>query len=267
MTILECVSVEGQVVPPSFVLQKGTKLNLRGKIDPEEFSSCITSYFNLRLLITLSVYFSESGWTDTYNCEQWIKEVFIPFTVKHMVDTTILIVLYMDGHDTHKKPEIMRAVYHVLEEQNIEVIIACFPSKTTHKCQPLDVGIFSHVKSKWQGVAMGVFWKGEPINQHSIIPLYVQGTRVAFTKEIITSAFEKTGLHLVDRTVFKKEDFAPFLMMSHPPIRMCHLMLRMKMMRAMETRMKTREVILVWMRINQVFPMMGTRQCINAIFR
>ncbi|KLO16423.1 hypothetical protein SCHPADRAFT_823234, partial [Schizopora paradoxa] len=134
VTILECVSAAGEVVPPSFVLKHGITPNLIGKIDEDEYAAC---------------YFSDSGWTDTLNCEQWISRNFIPFAIKHMVDSEKPIVLFMDGQETHEKPPILRAVYKVLKEQDIEIIIFCFPSKTTHKTQPLDVGIFSHVQKKW----------------------------------------------------------------------------------------------------------------------
>ncbi|KAF8148035.1 hypothetical protein B0H34DRAFT_679959 [Crassisporium funariophilum] len=47
------------------------------------------------------------------------------------------------------------------------------------------------------------------INRFTVIPAYVWGTRAAMTKELITKAFEHTGLYPVRCTVFSKEDFAP----------------------------------------------------------
>ena len=61
--------------------------------------------------IELSIYFSESGWTDTYNCERWMDEVFIPYAKTRRVDPNKPILLTMDGHDTHEKPEIQRVIY------------------------------------------------------------------------------------------------------------------------------------------------------------
>ena len=41
-----------------------------------------------------------------YNCEQWLEEVFIPFAKKNHVDSMKPIVLAMDGHGMHEKPEL-----------------------------------------------------------------------------------------------------------------------------------------------------------------
>ena len=161
-------------------------------------------------MITIySLYFSDSGWTDTYNCERWIRDIFIPFAKQCRVDNTKPIVLTMDGHDTHEKPEIQRAIYDCLDNEDLEIVILCFPSKTTHKCQPLDVLVFSAVERRWQEICADYLEKGKPMNRHTVIPAYIQGTWEVMTKELIAKAFEKTGLHPVNRQVFTEEDFAP----------------------------------------------------------
>jgi hypothetical protein len=159
--------------------------------------------------IESSIYFSESGWTDTYNCERWIDEVFIPYAKKQRVDPDKPILLAMDGHDTHEKPQIQRVIYKQLDDENLEIIILCFPSKTTHKCQPLDVVVFASVERGWQEVCDICVKEGKPINCFTLIPEYIRGTRGAMTKELIMKAFERTGLYPVNRTVFQPEDFAP----------------------------------------------------------
>src|SRR6266704_6813228 len=193
VTILECISAAGDVVPPSFCLQTGATPDLRNLGDNEWGS----------------IYFSESGWTDTYNCERWIEEVFIPFAKQHCVDNSKPIVLTMDGHDTHEKPEVKCVIYKYLDEENIEIIIFCFPSKCTHKCQPLDVVVFSGIDHKWRGICDSYLQQNKPINHFTVIPAYVQSTCEVFTKELIAKAFKKTGLYPVDRTVFQPQDFAP----------------------------------------------------------
>ena len=155
------------------------------------------------------MYFSESGWTDAYNCERWLEEVFIPFAKKNRVDSTKPIVLAMDGHDTHEKPELQRIIYKHLDEENLEIVVFCFPSKCTHKCQPLDVVVFSSIEHKWQEVCSCCIKKKTPINRFTVIPEYVQGTQGAMSVDLIAKAFEKTGIYPVTRTVFTNKDFAP----------------------------------------------------------
>ena len=48
-----------------------------------------------------------------------------------------------------------------------------------------------------------------PMNRLTVIPAYIQSTRDVMTKELIKKAFEKTGLHPVNRQIFAEEDFAP----------------------------------------------------------
>jgi hypothetical protein len=150
----------------------------------------------------------ESGWTDTYNCEHWIDEVFIPFVKKHCVDDTKPIVLIMGGHNTHETLELQHVVYKQLDEEDLEIIIVCFPSKYTHKCQPLDVVVFLGVEHKWQGVCDRHLQAGIPINCITVIPAYIHGTQGAMIKELIAKAFKKTSLYLVNHTVFQPQDFS-----------------------------------------------------------
>ena len=39
---------------------------------------------------------------------------------------------------------------------NYNVVITCSPSKTIHKMQPLDVGVFSAVDQKWYVLVKGL---------------------------------------------------------------------------------------------------------------
>ena len=65
--------------------------------------------------------------------------MFVPFATAHCVANKP-IVLTLDGHDSHETP----AMQHVAFENNI--ILFCFPSKTTHKLQPLNVLVVSPVQ-------------------------------------------------------------------------------------------------------------------------
>ena len=156
-----------------------------------------------------SLYTSVSGWTDLTNCISWVQSVFVPFARARHVDNAIPIVLTLDGHDTHEQHELKRVLYEFLDQEDLEIIIFCFPSKTTHKCQPLDVLVFSAVERRWQAACADHATKGIPINRFTVIPTYIQATRSAITPHLIAKAFEKTGLYPVNRSIFTPEDFAP----------------------------------------------------------
>jgi hypothetical protein len=156
-----------------------------------------------------SIYTSVSGWTDLTNCISWVQSVFIPFARARRVDNAIPIVLTLDGHDTHKQHELKRALYEFLDREDLEIIVFYFPSKMTHKCQSLNMLVFSVVECRWQAACVDHATKGIPINRFTVIPTYIQATRSAITPHLIAKAFEKTGLYPVNRSVFTPEDFAP----------------------------------------------------------
>jgi len=125
------------------------------------------------------------------------------------VDHTKPIILAVDGHSTHEHLEVKRVIYKFLDDEDIEIRTLCFPSKTTHKTQPLDVQVFASVDRKWQDVCAENAAKGIQLDQHSVIPMYIQATREVFTEKLIKSAFKKAGLYPVNRDIFTPEDFAP----------------------------------------------------------
>ena len=89
----------------------------------------------------------ESGWTDQLFVAEWIASIFILAAQDAAVDVKKPILLFMDGHDSHESLEIKAAVYK--NRGNINIIVIGFPSKTTHKCQMLDVTIFAHTQKHW----------------------------------------------------------------------------------------------------------------------
>jgi DDE superfamily endonuclease len=90
--------------------------------------------------------------------------VFAPFAKVHHIDDTKPIVLTMDGHDTHENPHLKHAVYDLQDTEGLHIKVICFPSKTTHKCQLLDVLVFSVMERRWQAVCKEYLRQCIPIN-------------------------------------------------------------------------------------------------------
>ena len=89
---------------------------------------------------------SPSGCTDNEICQEWLEQKFMPFTCSKCVDESKPIVLILDGHESHENWELQRKIYAF---SDCKVVVFCFPSKMTHKLQPLDVIVFSPVGCKW----------------------------------------------------------------------------------------------------------------------
>lgn len=113
----------------------------------------------------------------------------------------------MDGHETHEAHPIRRIIFEKMDE--MEVIIFCFPSKCTHKLQPLDVAVFSGVQREWQTICHAAISRNYPINRYTVIPEYLKARSQCIKKQLIQSAFKKTGIYPFNPDVFTDTDFAP----------------------------------------------------------
>jgi len=122
MTVIECISPSGLSVPPSFVLSSRPfplLPNLSGKI--------------------VVIATSPNGWTDNKIGTAWFMEMFIPFSNDHKVADAPIILL-LNGHNSHESDVFHEATFHH------NIIVIAFPSKCTHKLQPLDVVVFAQVQ-------------------------------------------------------------------------------------------------------------------------
>ena len=151
---------------------------------------------------TFSIAMSPTGWTDRDIFEHWFMTVFIPEAKKCCIDPDKSIVLTLDGHDSHETRKLKRAAF----DHNI--IIIALPSKTTHKLQPLDVGVFSSVQCQWSKHCDERLAQGVRIDRFNFIPEYL-ATRHALTRSLVQKAFSKTGIYPLNPTIFHERDFAP----------------------------------------------------------
>ncbi|KIL54744.1 hypothetical protein M378DRAFT_91977 [Amanita muscaria Koide BX008] len=196
VTVLECVSAAGESAPTAFVLSDGPLPDLRKLVLDTSFGG---------------VGRSPSGWTDNEICQEWIEQKFMPFACSKRVDKSKPIVLILDGHESHESWELRRKIYAF---SDCEIVVFCFPSKTTHKLQPLDVVVFSPVGRKWREHCDMILHKGILITRYNVIPEYLKVREKAVTKDLIRTAFSKTGIYPVNRNVFSEEDFAPSMASS-----------------------------------------------------
>ena len=95
------------------------------------------------IFFLVSVTTSDAGWTDATICKYWFERVFIPHAIARRVTPEEQILLVFDGHATHETPEMKELAF----KNNI--LLYCLPPKTTHKLQPLDVGVFGPLQTAW----------------------------------------------------------------------------------------------------------------------
>ena len=139
---------------------------------------------------------SENGWTDDFLCEEWFHTVFIPQS-KARNTSGAPILLILGGHGSH----ITKAMCQLAIDNNIEIF--CLPAHTTHKTQPLDVGIFGPLQLHWMQRCDEVLDKtGEEIPILEFIKEYMATQGLAFKPDTIMSAFARCGICPLNPNIF-----------------------------------------------------------------
>jgi hypothetical protein len=157
------------------------------------------------MLVLFSVSTSPNGWTDDFLCTQWFRDCFIPQAEAHN-QSGKPILLILDGHNSHEKLIMIDlAISH-------GIIIFCLPPHTTHKLQPLDVGIFGPFAREWVDRCSEITEElGEEMPRHDFVKEYMLVHNKTFKPSTICHAFKKCGIWPIDSTVFKADDFSPSL--------------------------------------------------------
>ena len=150
------------------------------------------------------------GWTDNITCYEWFTKTFIPQATARREDPEEPIVLVWDGHASHKTPEILRAAI----EHNIAFHF--LPPHTTHRLQPLDVGIFGPLQRKWQERCDDIISETNmEVPRSRFVKEYMDVRNKVFTPDLIQSAWKKAGMWPMDSEKFTEKDFAPSKLMSY----------------------------------------------------
>ena len=118
--------------------------------------------------------------------KKWLTETFEPITRDRANGRTRLLIF--DGHGSHTTTDIIR---HCILN-NIQ--LALLPPHTSHKTQPLDVGVFSSMKSHVTRMR-SIFRTQVPrIEKAEWLTAFIKARPMAFTPINIASGWSGTGL-------------------------------------------------------------------------
>ncbi|KIJ56057.1 hypothetical protein M422DRAFT_239248 [Sphaerobolus stellatus SS14] len=184
VTILEAVSADGVMVPPGFVLPKGDMPDWR------------------HVSGVGSVVVTESGLTDDEVCVQWFMKVFIPWAQARNKSGKLLLLI-SDGHGSHESNEPLEKAF------TCGILLLSLPPHTTHKLQPLDVGVFGPLQKAWGKHCQLQAAKRDPVTWDNVIAAYMKICEEHISVKIIEAAFCHSGNWPINRHVFKDIDFAP----------------------------------------------------------
>ncbi|KAF8230474.1 hypothetical protein L208DRAFT_1217195, partial [Tricholoma matsutake] len=99
-----------------------------------------------------------------------------------------------DGHGSHETSEII----HLAELHSI--IILCLPPHTTHKLQPLDIGVFGPFQHAWlDRCDCIVELTGSEMRKEDFIEEYMQVRQESFCPSTVILAFKTSGAWPINR--------------------------------------------------------------------
>ena len=173
ITLLVCIYADGEYLPPS-IIYSATTGNLQTSwlddFDPDEHTVYFTS--------------SEKGWTNDHLGFKWLEQ-FNRHTKAKARQGRDWRVLWTDGHGSHLSIEFLSW----LIEHRIH--IAVYPSHSTHRLQPLNIGLFSPL-ALYYSISLSNFITSTrdyiPVSKREFFTLFQLTFQKAFSKENINSA-------------------------------------------------------------------------------
>ena len=178
ISIIECISAGGDYLPP-VVIYTGKS------VQQQWFPKDLTDYESWQFTA------SENGWTCNDIGHEWLTQHFLPKTDPGQGDWRILII---DGHNSHVSDEFM-----VSCAMN-KVYLAPLPPHSSHVTQPLDISVFSPLKSYYRK-SLDKFGNddiGSAVSKQNFLCAYDKARKAAFTRRNILSGWRATGLWPVD---------------------------------------------------------------------
>lgn len=183
-TAVICMSAAGSFIPPMLIFcRKRMKAELTDGAPPGTIFAC-----------------NDSGWMKLDLFKQWFQH-FLNFT-KPSADDPVLLIL--DGHLSHTKN-----LDVILKARESFVTLFCLPPHTTHKLQPLDVGVMFPLSAyldqaleKWIN-----HHPGRTVTTFQISKIFCEAYLKASTPTNAINGFRRTGIVPMDPEIFTEADF------------------------------------------------------------
>ena len=176
-SIIECVSAEGNWLPPTVIWC--------GKSVQQQWFTKDRS--ELQKFRTWSFHTSENGYTSNEAALEWLTTCFIPMTASGRNDWRLLV---LDGHESHISDAFTLACY------TNKIWLLSLPSHSSHITQPLDVGVFASLKINYRQAADNItmFTNGDDLLKSDFLESYYKGRQQGITMRNIRSGWRKSGL-------------------------------------------------------------------------
>jgi hypothetical protein len=198
VTLVECVSADGEAIPPMVIDKAATVMEHWVMDVPDGYLTAV----------------SESGYSNDDLALSWLKH-FNKMTIKRTRGAWRLLLV--DGHASHATREF------ITYAQDSHIQVYSLPPHTTHLLQPLDVGCFQPLKW-YHGRCLD--WAArtgsKDISKADFMATLCELRGLTFTRNTIGSGWRRTGLapynpELVLAQLKRQEDCSDSERTATPP--------------------------------------------------
>ena len=181
ISLLACVCADGTKLPPALIY-KGESGDL--------MDSWVTDFG-----VGDDAYFTSSanGWSCNDLGLQWLTQIFHLKTIQKSGNRLRLLIV--DGHSSHVN------LKFITWADNNRILLLVLPPHSTHRLQPLDVGLFQPLATEYSKQISKVMAESfglVSITKRLFWPLFKASWNAAFSEKNIKSSFRKTGIFPYD---------------------------------------------------------------------
>ena len=184
ISLLACISAIGIHFPP-VLIYKGEGYDLQNTwvedLKPED-----QAYFGS----------SSNGWSNDGFGVQWLVQVFDQHSRRLAGHRKRLLIV--DGHSSHVNMRFLTKC------DELRVVVLILPPHSTHRLQPLDVGLFQPLSTAYSQEVDEFMTKGlglVSMSKRKFWSLFKPAFQAAFTQKNIQFAFRKAGIWPVDKSL------------------------------------------------------------------
>jgi len=179
VSLLAAICADGTAIPPTIIF-KGSSGDIRSSWMQHLDEKKQQAYFGA----------SENGWSSDAFARTWLTRVFHEHTKAKAGRKRRLLIL--DGHGSHVNHDFVNLA------EKYRISVAVLPPHSTHRLQPLDVGVFSPLGKAYSRRLDDLIQSTHnffSVKKSNFWPLFWGAWNDALTEENIRSAFEATGIH------------------------------------------------------------------------
>ena len=180
ITLIAAICADGSSLPPSLIYQ-GASYDLQDTWLDEFDATAQRAFFAC----------SKNGWSDDNLGLNWLQRVF-DRTTKEKVSTRERRLLIVDGHNSH-----VNLPFIEYADTN-RILLAVFPPHSTHRLQPLDIGLFSPLATYYSQAIDRLLAESQGLvrlTKRDFWSLFYEAWTKAFHAQNVRSAWEAAGLY------------------------------------------------------------------------